>query len=76
MKKLDKPVDLDSSYDDVCLDFIIHFFNLFTVVFQTVPLIEHLTEFKALDDDGRRAAFAKFIRRQKVNMRVSLFIII
>lgn len=51
MKKLDKPVDLDSSYDD------------------TVPLIEHLPEFKVLDDDGRRAAFAKFVRRQKEKLK-------
>lgn len=32
-----------------------------------VPLIENLPEYKALEDEeGRRAAFAKFIKRQKV----------
>lgn len=32
-----------------------------------VPLIENLTEYKALEDEeGRRAAFSKFIKRQKV----------
>ncbi|KAF8909298.1 pre-mRNA-processing protein prp40 [Gymnopilus junonius] len=35
-----------------------------------VPLIESLPEYKALeDDDGRRAAFAKFVKRQKERMR-------
>jgi hypothetical protein len=30
-------------------------------------LIEHLAEYKALEEeDGRRAAFAKFVKRQKV----------
>lgn len=33
---------------------------------QAVPLIEHLTEFKALEEEGRRAAFSKYIKRQKV----------
>lgn len=28
--------------------------------------MEHLEEFKALEDEGRRIAFAKFIKRQKV----------
>lgn len=32
-----------------------------------MPLIEHLPEFKALEDeDGRRVAFAKYVKRQKV----------
>ena len=31
-----------------------------------VPAMEGLPEYKALDDEGRRAAFAKFIKRQKV----------
>jgi pre-mRNA-processing factor 40 len=35
-----------------------------------VPLIEHLPEYVALDEDeGRRAAFAKFVKRQKERMR-------
>ena len=34
---------------------------------KAVPLIEHLPEYKALEDDeGRRSAFAKFVKRQKV----------
>jgi pre-mRNA-processing factor 40 len=34
---------------------------------QAVPLIQNLPEFQAIDDeDGRRAAFAKFVKRQKV----------
>lgn len=41
--------------------------------FQAVPVIQELPEFKALeDDDGRRAAFAKFIKRQKVCICISL----
>ncbi|KAI0305983.1 hypothetical protein B0F90DRAFT_1695150 [Multifurca ochricompacta] len=31
-----------------------------------IPLFEHLSEYKALDDEGRRAAFSKFVKRQKV----------
>ncbi|TFY77162.1 hypothetical protein EWM64_g6845, partial [Hericium alpestre] len=34
-----------------------------------VPLIESLPEYKALDDEGRRVAFAKYIRRQKERLR-------
>jgi pre-mRNA-processing factor 40 len=30
--------------------------------------MEHLSEFKALEDEGRRAAFAKFVKRQKVRI--------
>lgn len=30
-------------------------------------MIEELPEFKALEDEGRRAAFAKFVKRQKVS---------
>jgi pre-mRNA-processing factor 40 len=34
---------------------------------QAVPLIQNLPEFQAIDDEeGRRAAFAKFVKRQKV----------
>lgn len=34
-----------------------------------VPLIEHLPEFKALEDDeARRSAFAKFVKRQRVRV--------
>ncbi|PPQ91486.1 hypothetical protein CVT25_013743 [Psilocybe cyanescens] len=35
-----------------------------------VPLIENLPEYKALEDEeGRRAAFAKYVKRQKERMR-------
>ena len=33
-----------------------------------VPLMENLPEYKALEDEGRRLAFDKFIRRQKVGL--------
>ncbi|KAH6916046.1 pre-mRNA-processing protein prp40 [Coprinopsis sp. MPI-PUGE-AT-0042] len=37
---------------------------------EVVPLIENLPEYKALDDDeGRRAAFTKYVKRQKEKMR-------
>ncbi|KAF7770901.1 hypothetical protein Agabi119p4_6875 [Agaricus bisporus var. burnettii] len=37
---------------------------------EAVPLIAHLPEYKALEDEeGRRAAFAKFVKRQKERMR-------
>ncbi|TFK51650.1 hypothetical protein OE88DRAFT_1698706 [Heliocybe sulcata] len=34
-----------------------------------VPLMEHLPEYKALEDEGRRAAFTKYIKRQKERLR-------
>ncbi|KZS98672.1 hypothetical protein SISNIDRAFT_546577 [Sistotremastrum niveocremeum HHB9708] len=34
-----------------------------------VPLIEGLPEYSALEEDGRRAAFAKYVRRQKEKLR-------
>ena len=41
--------------------------NLFLPLFQIVPMIENLPEYKALEDeDGRRAAFSKYVKRQKV----------
>jgi pre-mRNA-processing factor 40 len=37
---------------------------------EAVPTFENLAEFKALDDEeGRRAAFAKFVKRQKERMK-------
>ncbi|KAF8347783.1 pre-mRNA-processing protein prp40 [Amanita rubescens] len=37
---------------------------------QIIPLVEHLSEYKALEDDeGRRAAWAKYVKRQKEKMR-------
>lgn len=40
-----------------------------THILQAIPLMEHLPEYKALEDeDGRRAAFARFVKRQKVHV--------
>ncbi|KAI0065611.1 hypothetical protein BV25DRAFT_1913625 [Artomyces pyxidatus] len=36
---------------------------------EIVPVIENLPEYKALDDEGRRTAFSKFVKRQKERMR-------
>jgi len=37
---------------------------------EIIPLIEHLPEYKAVvEEDGRRAAFAKFVKRQKERLR-------
>ncbi|KAI0047224.1 hypothetical protein FA95DRAFT_1519206 [Auriscalpium vulgare] len=36
---------------------------------EAIPLIEHLSEYKALDDEGRRTAFSKFVKRQKERLR-------
>lgn len=33
-----------------------------------IPLMEQLSEYKALEDEGRRSAFNKFIKRQKVKL--------
>lgn len=38
-------------------------------MWQAIPLIEHLPEYKALEDEeGRKAAFAKYVKRQKVGV--------
>ena len=38
-----------------------------------MPFIEHLPEFKAVEDEeGRRAAFTKFVKRQKVKAFITL----
>ncbi|KJA28179.1 hypothetical protein HYPSUDRAFT_34557 [Hypholoma sublateritium FD-334 SS-4] len=37
---------------------------------EAIPLIEHLPEYKALEDEeGRRAAFSKYVKRQKERLR-------
>ncbi|EIW79152.1 hypothetical protein CONPUDRAFT_107252 [Coniophora puteana RWD-64-598 SS2] len=44
--------------------------NLDATYEEAVPLIEHLPEYKALEDEeGRRAAFAKYVKRQKERIR-------
>lgn len=35
---------------------------------EAIPLMEQLPEYQALEDEGRRAAFSKFIKRQKVDV--------
>jgi len=41
---------------------------------EAVPFFEHLTEYKALEDeDARRASFSKFVKRQKVSFSSSLY---
>jgi len=66
MKKLSEPLDITLKYEDVRLTSLV-MLNLFLPLFQIVPMIENLPEYKALEDeDGRRAAFAKYVKRQKV----------
>jgi len=66
MKKLSEPLDITLKYEDVRLTSLI-MLNLFLPLFQIVPMIENLPEYKALEDeDGRRAAFSKYVKRQKV----------
>lgn len=70
-KKLDPPVDLESSYEDVSP------FHCGTPVFtdvtehgcvQNLERIKETPEFLALtDEESRRTAFDKFIKRQKVS---------
>src|ERR1700753_3250643 len=39
-------------------------------IIQAVPLFEHLSEYKALEDEeARRIAFPKFVKRQKERLR-------
>ncbi|KAF7797497.1 hypothetical protein EIP86_008697 [Pleurotus ostreatoroseus] len=60
LKKLPEPLDITLSYEDVSL----------IRPSQAVPLMQELPEYKALEDDeGRRAAFAKFVKRQKERLR-------
>jgi len=67
MKKLSEPLDITLKYEDVRYLTSLVMLNLFLPLFQIVPMIENLPEYKALEDeDGRRAAFAKYVKRQKV----------
>ena len=39
---------------------------LIRTISQAIPFMQELPEYKAIDDDeGRKAAFAKFVKRQK-----------
>jgi hypothetical protein len=40
---------------------------------QALPIIQEFDEFKALDDEARREAFEKFIRREKVSVMTTSF---
>ena len=40
---------------------------------EAVPLMQDLPEYKVLEEEGRHAAFAKFIKRQKVIILLFLF---
>lgn len=69
MKKLADPIDVNMGYDEVScsrLSSPLASRETHVVLAQAVPLIEHLPEYKALDDESRRAAFSKFVKRQKV----------
>ena len=64
MKNLPEPLDVNLSYEEVCVS-CGHTSRRLRWL-RTALLIEHLAEFKALDDEGRRAAFSKFVNEQKV----------
>ena len=68
LKKLPEPLDISLPYEEVrtTLRFFMNDLN----TLQAVPLFEHLSEFKALEDEeARRAAFSKFVKRQKERLR-------
>ena len=74
LKKLPEPFDITLPYEEVA-DSSLEILkpNLTCFFLQVVPLIEHLPEFKVVEDDeGRRAAFAKFVKRQKVKAFIIL----
>lgn len=66
LKKLPQPLDITLQYEEVC-EYSFNFTLRINIYLQAIPLVEHLPEYKALEDeDGRRAAFARFVKRQKV----------
>lgn len=51
----------------ICLDYKALTDRVRLCVPQALPQIQDLPEFKAIDDEeGRKGAFAKFVKRQKV----------
>ncbi|KAJ9103772.1 hypothetical protein QFC21_002234 [Naganishia friedmannii] len=62
MKKADPSIDLDGTYEDVLEADVKH-------LRQSIPAMEKLREFKDLDEEGRKEAFDKFIKRQKEKIR-------
>lgn len=79
-KKVDPPVDLDASYEDVSLPFLSPSAEslqaeLIGLLFaQVVPLVKDTPEYAALqdNDEARKTAFEKFVKRQKVRLLLSL----
>lgn len=66
LRKLPEPIDINLPYEDVRLDVYVYEQKL--MYYQAVPLMEELPEYKALEDEeARRAAFAKFVKRAKVS---------
>lgn len=60
------PIDIGISYEEVS-NFGAVFDDALAEIMQAVPLMQELPEFKALEDEeGRRVAFTKFVKRQKV----------
>lgn len=72
LKKLPEPLDANLSYEEAS-SFPSHPFadiNLNFAFSQAVPLIEHLSEYKAIEDEeSRRAAFVKFMKRMKERLK-------
>jgi len=68
LKKLPTPPAADSSYEAVRLEdpLWVSIFPLTFRALQAIPLMEGLKEYQALEDEDRRVAFGKFIKRQKV----------
>lgn len=70
LKKMPEQLDLNVTFEEVRMFMLLLTSSVLTPT-QAVPLIENLPEYKAVaDDEGRRAAFSKFIKRQKVSFRV------
>jgi pre-mRNA-processing factor 40 len=66
LKKVSE-VTANSTYEEVGFSPSQSVFRLTNV--KAVPAMEHLSEYKALDDEGRRSAFSKFVKRQKERLR-------
>ena len=64
-KRLTEPIDVNVSSEEVRSPSLYVTFVYSSP--QVIPLMENLPEYKALEDEGRRVAFAKFIQRQKVS---------
>jgi pre-mRNA-processing factor 40 len=67
LKKLSEPIDVNMTFEEVSQVGITYVRHANLV--QATPAMEHLPEFQALGDEGRRAAFSKFVKRQKERLR-------